>query len=196
MSQSGPRVRNEPRLSDGTLAIIGAFKLFKGLLLLGVAIGALHLLHRDIADTLAPLIAHLHIDPESRYLDRALTALWALDDRALKRISAGTFFYAALLLTEGVGLLLRQRWAEYFTVVITGSFVPLELYELARRFTATRLLIIGVNVVIVWYLVRHLRQRSAGPPAATLGARALPSIEPSGDEPSRPSRAARGQRCP
>ena len=123
--------------------------------------GAFSLLHRDIADTLAPVIAHLHIDPESRYLGRALAAVGALDDRALKRISAGTFFYAALLLTEGVGLLLRRRWAEYFTVLVTGSFIPLELYELTRRFTATRLIIFGINVAVVWYLVHHLRQPAA-----------------------------------
>ncbi len=161
MSQNHPPSGTQPRRSDTTLSIIGAFKLLKGLLLFAVAIGALELLHRDIADTLAPLIAHVHIDPENRYLDRTLAALWALDDRALKRISAGTFFYAGLLLTEGVGLLLRRRWAEYFTVLVTGSFIPLELYELTRRFTATRLLIIGVNVAVVWYLVHHLRPRAA-----------------------------------
>jgi uncharacterized membrane protein (DUF2068 family) len=142
------------------LVLIGAFKLLKGLLLAAVGVGALGLLHRDIADTFAPLVAHLHVDPESRYLGRALTALWALDDRALKRISAGTFFYAALLLTEGVGLLWRRRWAEYFTVLVTGSFIPLELYELTRRFTAPRLILIAVNVAVVGYLVRHLRHRA------------------------------------
>src|SRR5262245_50050558 len=140
------------------LAIIGGFKLLKGLLLLAVGIGALNLLHRDIADTLGPLISHLHVDPDNRHLSRALEKLWSLDDRALKRISAGTFVYAGLLLTEGVGLLLRRRWAEYFTVLVTGSFIPLELYELTRRFTAVRLIIFGINVAVVWYLVHHLRQ--------------------------------------
>jgi uncharacterized membrane protein (DUF2068 family) len=125
-----------------------------------VGLGALGLIHRDIAVTFAPLVAHLHIDPEGRYLGRALRALWALDDRALKRISAGTFFYATLLLIEGVGLLWRRRWAEYFTVVVTGSFIPFELDELARRFTATRVVIIGVNVAVVWYLIHHLRHRA------------------------------------
>jgi uncharacterized membrane protein (DUF2068 family) len=162
VSQRRPQSGHQPRRSDSTLAIIGAFKLLKGLLLLGVAIGALNFLHRDIADALVPLAAHLHIDPESRYLGRALAAVVALDDRTLKRISAGTFFYAALLLIEGVGLLLRRRWAEYFTVLVTGSFIPLELYELTRRFTATRLVILGVNVAVVWYLVHHLRRRAAG----------------------------------
>jgi uncharacterized membrane protein (DUF2068 family) len=158
MSQNRRRSGTPLGRSGTALVIIGAFKLVKGLLLVAVGIGALGLLHRDIADTLAPLMAHLHIDPEHRYLGRALTTLWALDDRALKRISAGTFFYAALLLIEGVGLLLRRRWAEYFTVLVTGSFIPLELYELTRRFTATRLVILGVNVAVVWYLVHHLRR--------------------------------------
>ncbi|HET7296266.1 MAG TPA: DUF2127 domain-containing protein, partial [Gemmatimonadales bacterium] len=84
--------------------------------------------------------------------------------RRLKEISAGTFFYAALLLTEGTGLLLARRWAEYFTVIVTGSFIPLEVYELAKRITLTRLSVIGINVAIVWYLVVRLRREGEGVP--------------------------------
>src|SRR6266851_5928313 len=141
---------------DTALWLIGGFKLAKGLLLLAVGVGALRLLHQDVADVLALWTAHLHVDPENRYVDRALSILWSLDERKLKAISAGTFVYAALLLTEGTGLLLRQRWAEYFTVIVTGSFIPLELYELAKHVTLTRLTIIAINVLIVWYLVRRL----------------------------------------
>ena len=79
------------------------------------------------------------------------------DTRSLVAISVGSFIYAALLLTEATGLWLRRRWAEYFTIIVTGSFIPLEIYELARRFTGTRLAIIVVNVAIVAYLVRNLR---------------------------------------
>jgi len=148
-----------PRYSgDAGLWLIGGFKLAKGLLLLVVGVGILRLLHRDVADVLASWIAQLHVDPENRYVDRALSAALSLDDRRLKQISAGTFAYAALLLTEGIGLLLRQRWAEYLTVIVTGSFIPLELYELAKRITLTRLTVIGINVAIVWYLVGRLRQ--------------------------------------
>ncbi len=148
-----------PRYSgDAGLWLIGGFKLAKGLLLLVVGVGILRLLHRDVADVLASWIAQLHVDPENRYVDRALSAVLSLDDRRLKEISVGTFAYAALLLTEGIGLLLRQRWAEYLTVIATGSFIPLELYELAKRITLTRLTVIGINVAIVWYLVGRLRQ--------------------------------------
>ena len=89
-------------------------------------------------------------------MDRALSVLWSLDERKLKAIGVGIFVYAALPLTEGTGLLLRQRWAEYFTVIVTGSFIPLELYELAKHVTLTRLAVIAINVLIVWILVRRL----------------------------------------
>jgi uncharacterized membrane protein (DUF2068 family) len=139
--------------SDTALWFIGGFKLVKGVLLIAVAIGALHLLHRDAEDIVTTWVTRLHVDPDNQYVDRALSILLLLDDRKLKAISAGTFFYAALLLTEGIGLLLKQRWAEYFTVIVTSSFIPIELYELARHVTATRLIVVGINVAIVGYLV-------------------------------------------
>ncbi len=36
-------------------------------------------------------------------------------------------------MTEGVGLLLRQYWAEYLTIFTTASLIPLEIYELFER---------------------------------------------------------------
>jgi uncharacterized membrane protein (DUF2068 family) len=57
-----------------------------------------------------------------------------------------------------VGLLLRRRWAEYFTVIVTGSFIPLELYELTRRISVIRFVVLAVNVAIVWYLIAVLRR--------------------------------------
>jgi uncharacterized membrane protein (DUF2068 family) len=152
---SGPRRRTA---EDRTLWLIGGFKLAKGLLLLVVALGALHLLHKDLDEVTARWAARLHLDVGNRYVDRAMGKLMSLDERKLKEISAGTFFYAALLLTEGVGLLLRRRWAEYFTVIVTGSFIPLELYELARHVTVTRVVVLGINVAVVWYLVVVLRR--------------------------------------
>lgn len=144
---------------DTTLWLIGGFKLVKGLLLARVALGALRLLHHDVATVIAAWVAHLHVDPESRVVHRVLGVLLAGDDHRLRAISAAVFAYAALLLIEGVGLLLRQRWAEYFTAIITSSFLPLELYELTRRVSVTRVVVIALNAAIVWHLVRRLTSR-------------------------------------
>ena len=123
-----------------------------------MAVGAHHLLHKDIADFVATWVAQLHLDKDNRYIGKALGKILSLDDRKLREISAGTLVYAALLLTEGGGLLFRRRWAEYFTVIVTGSFIPLEVYELVRRVTLARLVLVGVNVAIVWYLIHVLRR--------------------------------------
>jgi hypothetical protein len=48
-----------------TLRFIATLKLLKGLLLLAVAVGALRLLHRDVADVAATWIDQLHLDPEA-----------------------------------------------------------------------------------------------------------------------------------
>ena len=146
------------RIGHRVLWLIGGFKLVKGLMLLAVALGALHLLHKDVAYEVHAWVAQLRIDPDNRHVDKAIGLLTPLDDRHLRAISAGTFSYAALLLTEGIGLLLRRRWAEYLTVVVTGSFIPLELHELWRHLTVTRLAIIVINVAIVRYLVGVLHR--------------------------------------
>jgi len=144
--------------APAALWIIGAFKLAKGVILVAAALGTLHLVHRDLTETAVTITRRLHLNPANRYLDLALSKLLSLDARRLRAISAGTFVYAGLLLTEGVGLLLRRRWAEYFTVIVTGFFIPLELYELTRRISVTRLVVLAINVAIVWYLVAVVRR--------------------------------------
>ncbi len=123
-----------------------------------MAVGAHHLLHRDVAHFVATWVAQLHLDPDNRYIGKAMAKVLSLDARQLRAIGAGTLVYAALLLTEGIGLLLRRRWAEYFTVIVTGSFIPIEVYELTRRLTWARLALLGVNVVVVWYLIALQRR--------------------------------------
>jgi uncharacterized membrane protein (DUF2068 family) len=140
------------------LRIIGAFKLAKGLLLAAVALGALHLVHRDVAEVGFRFARRLHLDPEGRLMEPALRRLGGVDPRAMMRFSLGALVYAALLLTEGIGLLMAQRWAEYLTIVITASLLPLEIYELARHVNATRVTVLAVNLAIVIYLVVRVRR--------------------------------------
>jgi uncharacterized membrane protein (DUF2068 family) len=97
------------------------------------------------------------VDPDNRYVHGALARVFRVTPKQLKELSIGTFLYAALFATEGVGLLLRKRWAEYFTVITTSGLVPLELFELHRHFTFVKLAVLLLNLLIVWYLVRRLR---------------------------------------
>jgi len=153
------RGRNSHHEPDGKgLRIIAIFKLAKGLLLVAVGIGAIRLLHKDVSEVAASWIASIRIDPDNRLIHGLITKLGLMNDHKLEELSFGSFFYAALLLTEGVGLWLKKRWAEYFTIVTTCSFIPLELYEIAKRVTVTRIALLILNIVIVWYLFVQLRK--------------------------------------
>jgi len=145
-----------------TLFLIALFKLAKGILLLLVGFGALRLLHRDVAATVSHWVDILRVDPDNRYIHRLLTHVLAVTPGQLKAMSAGTFFYAALLLTEGTGLLFRKPWAEYFTIITTAALIPLEIYELVHRVTGAKIAILAINVAIVLYLIARVRGRRRG----------------------------------
>jgi uncharacterized membrane protein (DUF2068 family) len=147
----------QTRSSGLVLVLIGIFKLLKAVLLIALGIGAIHLLHKDVASTITHWITVMRVDPDNRYLHGFLTKIFRVTPKQLKELSVGTFFYAGLFATEGVGLLLRKRWAEYFTIVTTGALIPIEIFELARHFTAAKLVVLFINALIVWYLVKRVR---------------------------------------
>lgn len=138
--------------------LIAIFKLLKALMLIALGIAALTSLHKDLPATVLHWAQVLRVDPDNRFLHSLLAKIFRVTPKQLKELSVGTFIYAAMFSIEGVGLLLRRRWAEYFTIITTTAFIPLEIYELSRRFTAVRLAILCVNVAIVVYLVRRVRK--------------------------------------
>jgi uncharacterized membrane protein (DUF2068 family) len=138
--------------------LIAAFKLLKGLALLALGIGALKLLHKDVAAEIAQWIDVLRVDPHNHYIQLLLDKLGMVDDRKLKALSVGTFFYSALFLTEGIGLALRKRWAEYLTIISTASLLPLEIYEIVKRASVPRIVVLIANIAIVVYLVIEVRR--------------------------------------
>lgn len=150
------KLRAGPAAISPGIRLIAAFKLFKGLILFAVGVGAVKLLHKDLAFEVEHWVDLFRVDPNNRYIHRLIAKFLLMDTRKLKELSVGTFFYSAMLLTEGTGLLLGKRWAEYFTIIATSSFIPLEIYELARKMDAARLALLLLNIVIVIYLVFEL----------------------------------------
>jgi uncharacterized membrane protein (DUF2068 family) len=153
-----PSARSRDRYDSKTLLVIGLFKLAKAVLLIAVGIGALKLLHRNVAEIALHWVNILRVDPDNRFIHGVLTHALSISPRQLEETSIGTFIYAALLLTEGTGLVLRKRWAEYFTIITTGGFIPLELYELSRHVNLAKIGVLLVNVVIVVYLIARVRK--------------------------------------
>ena len=118
---------------DPGLLMIGLFKLVEATFFLLVGVGALHFIHRDLGEAALRLTVRLRMDPEGRVVAFVLDHMDAITAHRLREIGVATFFYAGLRVTEGVGLVLEKAWAEYLTVALTISFLPWELYEIARR---------------------------------------------------------------
>ena len=144
------------------LPLIGVFKLLKAALLLALAIALAHLPHDHATDVFERWTMQLHIDPDGQHLGPLVHKVLALDERHLRVLRAGMFAYATLFAVEGVGLIMKARWAEWLTVIATASFVPLEIYEIVRHPRPLRGAVFVINLLIVWYLVARLRrERSA-----------------------------------
>jgi uncharacterized membrane protein (DUF2068 family) len=154
------KVRNR-RKRNRWLELIAAYKLLQAALLVSVGVGALRLLHKDVADMLSDLALALRFDPEGRLVSFLLDQAALLNDHRLRQISVFLFCYAALGILEGLGLMYEKIWAEYLTSIITASFLPLEIFELMHRVTWIRIGLFVVNLAVLAYLVGHLVRRRA-----------------------------------
>src|SRR4051812_20091407 len=79
---------------------------------------------------------------------------------------------------------MTRRWAEWLTVVVTSSFIPVEVYEMVEHFSAGKVVALTVNVAIVVHLVvrrladrEHRPARTAGAPFSTYPAPLLALLE-------------------
>jgi len=149
----------EHHAHDRGLLAIGIFKLGKSLLFFCLGVGAIHLLHKDLADEVIRLATALKFDPESRFISVVLDKVDLIDTHRLREISLATFGYSALALTEGIGLMLEKVWAEYLTLILTISFLPWELYELVRRPDWFRLGLLLINLAVLGYILWLLQRK-------------------------------------
>jgi uncharacterized membrane protein (DUF2068 family) len=144
---------------NGPLRLIAIFKLLKAALLIAIGLGALKLVHKDMGDVIERWVEMLRLDPNNRYIDAVLEKASSLTPGKIKELGLGSLLYAALFSAEGIGLWLLKVWAEWLTVIITSSLVPLEVYEIWRRPTWVREVVLAINIAIVGYLLYKIRDK-------------------------------------
>ena len=137
--------------------LIGIFKLAKASLLLVVAFGALSLLDDRTRTETMHRISQLSSDSHFRVLERLANMVGIATKGRIEMVSLGAIFYAALFTTEGIGLLMQKRWAEYFTSIVTASFIPLEIYEIVHRPDILKVSILAINIAVLIYLILRLK---------------------------------------
>ena len=139
---------------------IAGYNLAKGTLFFILALSFLGFLHKDVDTIVGHWLSLLGVSLENEHVVALLARLDLVTDKELKVLSGVTFLFGGVFVTEGIGLFFKQRWAEFLTVVITASFIPIEVFESFKHFGPIKFVLLVVNIVIVWVLVRLLVRQS------------------------------------
>lgn len=107
-------------------------------------------LYRVLADLQGGL---LHSARSGHGFLHEVSHLLSLRAAKLELLGAVVLGYAVLEGVEAVGLWLQKRWAEYLTFIATVLLLPVEIYELAGRFSVLKLATLAINLAIVAYLI-------------------------------------------
>ena|ERR1017187_2597694 len=135
-----------------TLYVIIAFKLFKGVLFLLLALGVYNLSDNDLPEEFRQLLQFFHLNPEGRFFHELAAKISRITPANVVWIARGTVLYSVFSLVEGIGLLFRVPWAGWLAIGESAFFIPIEIFELIRHFSWSVSAVLGCNVVIVWYL--------------------------------------------
>lgn len=152
------RPAHKPRVN--VLRTIAVYKLVKVLMLLAIAYGEVRLSDASLTAKLLSWASARPFGLEHKVVTQLLEWFSGLSASRVHALRMVTLAYAAVFAVEGVGLWMQKRWAEWLTTIITASLIPLELWELFERPTAGKGIVLAANVVIVAYLVWHVRGKA------------------------------------
>ena len=171
----------ESRADNGGIFLIAVFDLVKAGLFLVATAGVFHLIDRNTQVELTRLLHAFRFNGDHEFVRGLLRKADLITDPDKRILTGVLFLYTGMYAVEGVGLLLRKRWAEYFAVAMMAIPLPFEVYALlhhANHLQPGNLLatdpslpvllhsqvfvlkfaLLIVNVGIVWFLSHHLRR--------------------------------------
>jgi uncharacterized membrane protein (DUF2068 family) len=156
-----PATPEPPLKLAPSLYVIIFFKLIKGLLFIAFGIvlyfQATHDLPKEWQDLLQQpfvhgLLDHLKIHPENKFFQHIAAQIDNVTENQVRAWAFGVMLFSLFPLVEGIGMLFRAGWAGWLAIVESAFFVPIEVYELAKKFSYYMLAVMIVNILIVWYL--------------------------------------------
>jgi uncharacterized membrane protein (DUF2068 family) len=138
------------------LRTVAAVEALKGAAVVALCIVLLSLLHKDLDVVVDQLTHWLRLNPDSRVAD------WFYDlaDRTTGRgiwtaVSVG-LMYSAGRFVEAYGLWNQRNWAEWFAVISGAIYVPFEVLALIAHPHWTKAVVLGINLIVVMYILRIL----------------------------------------
>ena len=145
---------------DAFIKVIIVERIVKAIVLIALAAGLLVAGEKGLLTTWARYAQdQLNLDADDgvivQLLLRVLLLIGSFTHVSVVAIAA--IAYALLEGTEGVGLAMRRRWAEYLTVIATGILIPYEAYEVLHHATLFKVGALLLNLAVVGYLAYRKR---------------------------------------
>jgi uncharacterized membrane protein (DUF2068 family) len=145
---------------DAFIKVIIVERIVKAIVLIALAIGLLVAGEKGLLTTWARYAQdQLNLDADDGVIVQLLLRLLLLigSFSHVSVVAIAAIAYALLEGTEGVGLAMRRRWAEYLTVIATGILIPYEAYEVIHHATLFKVGALLLNLAVVGYLAYRKR---------------------------------------
>jgi len=94
----------------------------------------------------------LRIHPENQFFVNLALKIENLTEANVRNAALGTIIWALFPLVEGLGMMYRVVWAGWLAIGESAFFVPIELFELSKRYSDALLVVTVTNIFIVYYL--------------------------------------------
>src|SRR6184192_4576719 len=156
----------QERRRVGYLKVIALFKIFKGVLLFLLGFSLLFLNSRPIwLDQISDWADDQLLLHHSKYVTFLLNKLQDVlaGGGTLRATGILALFYCGVLFTEGIGVYMQKRWAEFLMIFATGALIPLEIRHVWHRLIFHRpvlapVILLLANCFIVWFLYYVLKR--------------------------------------
>jgi uncharacterized membrane protein (DUF2068 family) len=102
---------------------------------------------------LRPVATHYGYDLNHSAVVSTIEKVFNYKRSTLVLASIALAAYSVIELVEAYGLWTAKRWGEYFAVVATSAFIPIEVHELLEKTTAFSAATFALNVLAVVYLI-------------------------------------------
>jgi uncharacterized membrane protein (DUF2068 family) len=139
---------------SANLRFAAVFEAAKGILVFATACAIFMLIHIDVQEAAEQLVSRFHLNPASRYPRIFLEIASNLNDTRLLALGLGALAYAVARWVEAYGLWYGKRWAWVFGIISATLYVPIEIFELAKRVNWAEAVLFLLNLLILVVLLR------------------------------------------
>lgn len=125
---------------------------------MALAVTAYTLSDNDLPAEYQGLLHILRLNPESRIWAHLAAQVSQLTETKVLVAAAGLLAYSLFSFVEAVGLCFRVSWAGWLAIGESAFFIPIEINRLCQHASLVVIVVLGLNILIVWYLFQNRRR--------------------------------------